>query len=85
MYSLLGNILCDIDSNVKGKKAGICDGVPSTTALVSHCRFKHIQASMVALVTCKNVEDPLKMKALKWSQQIFIASLRRFFQTLKGS
>ena len=36
MYRALGNILCDLDPKVKvkGKKAGICDGVPSTAALV---------------------------------------------------
>ena len=36
MSRVLGNILCDIDPKVKaiGKKAGICNGVPSTAALV---------------------------------------------------
>ena len=33
-------------------------------------KIKLIQAFMVVLVTCKNEEDPLKMKALEWSQQI---------------
>ena len=27
---------------------------------------------MVVLVTCKNEEDPIKMKALEWSQQCYI-------------
>ena len=33
---VLGNILCNLDPKVKvkGKEAGICDGVPSTAALV---------------------------------------------------
>ena len=33
---VLSYILCDLDPKVKviGKKAGICDGVPSTAALV---------------------------------------------------
>ena len=33
---VLGNILCNLDPKVKvkGKKAGICDCVPSTAALV---------------------------------------------------
>ena len=33
---VLGNILCDLDPKVKvkGKKAGICDGVLLTSALV---------------------------------------------------
>ena len=38
MWRVLGNILCDLVSDpkvkVKGKKAGICYGVPSTAALV---------------------------------------------------
>ena len=35
MKRVLGIILCDLDTKVKvkGKKAGICDGVPSTAAL----------------------------------------------------
>ena len=34
--SVLGNILCDLDPKVKvkGKRAGICNGVPSTAAIV---------------------------------------------------
>ena len=36
MKKVLSYILCDLDPNgkVMGKKAGICDGVPSTAALV---------------------------------------------------
>ena len=36
MLLVLSNILCDLDLKVKviGQKAGICDGVPSTSALV---------------------------------------------------
>ena len=36
MLKVLSYILCDLDPKVKviGKKAGICDGVPSTSALV---------------------------------------------------
>ena len=38
MLKVLSNILCDLDPKVKviGQKAGICDGVPSTSALVFH-------------------------------------------------
>ena len=38
MLKVLSNILCDLDPTVKviGQKAGICDGVPSTSALVAH-------------------------------------------------
>ena len=36
MLKVLSNILCDLDPKVKviGQKAGICYGVPSTSALV---------------------------------------------------
>ena len=36
MLNVLSSILCDLDPKVKviGQKAGICDGVPSTSALV---------------------------------------------------
>ena len=38
MLKVLSNILCDLDPKVKviGQKASICDGVPSTSALVLH-------------------------------------------------
>ena len=41
MLKVLSNILCDLDPTVKviGQKAGICDGVPSTSALVLHYFF----------------------------------------------
>ena len=36
MLKVLSSILCDLDLKVKaiGQKVGICDGVPSTSALV---------------------------------------------------
>ena len=36
MLKVLSYFLCDLDPKVKviGQKAGICDGVPSTSALV---------------------------------------------------
>ena len=39
MLKVLSSILCDLDPKVKvlGQKAGICDGVPSTSALVNVC------------------------------------------------
>ena len=38
MFKVLSYILCDLDPKVKviGQKAGICDGVPSTSALVTN-------------------------------------------------
>ena len=43
MLKVLSNILCDLDPKVKviGQKVGICDGVPSTSALVYHCKVIH--------------------------------------------
>ena len=35
MLKVLSYILCDLDPKVIGQKAGICDGVPSTSPLVS--------------------------------------------------
>ena len=46
MLKILSNILCDLDPKVKviGQKAGICDGVPSTSALVLYLReCGHVQ------------------------------------------
>ena len=36
MLKVLSYILCDLDPKIKvvGQKVGICDGVPSTSALV---------------------------------------------------
>ena len=41
MLKVLSSILCDLDPKVKviGQKAGICDGVPSTSALVKFILF----------------------------------------------
>ena len=38
MLKVLSSILCDLDPKVKviGQKAGICDGLPSTSALVHY-------------------------------------------------
>ena len=50
MLKVLSNILCDLDPKVKviGQKAGICDGVPSTSALV--CNYVCLS---VCLSACK--------------------------------
>ena len=42
MLKVLSSILCDLDPKVKviGQKAGICDGVPSTSALVTSITLK---------------------------------------------
>ena len=51
MLKVLSYILCDLDPKVKviGQKAGICDGVPSASALVFnsfHATFGMLQTSV---------------------------------------
>ena len=48
MLKVLSNILCDLDPKVKviGRKAGICDGVPSTSALVIFMKITNFMALM---------------------------------------
>ena len=48
MLKVLSSILCDLDPKVKviGQKAGICDGVPSTSALVK-IKFQILKTSCV--------------------------------------
>ena len=43
MKKVLSYILCDLDPKVKviGQKAGICDGVPSSSALVFPCLYSN--------------------------------------------
>ena len=38
---------------------------------------------MVVLVTCKNEEDPIKMKELEWSQQCYI--IHQFLRCSRAS
>ena len=47
--------------------------------------IKLIQAFMDLHVTCKNEEDPFKMKVLKWSQKISHCTSMQIFMRLKGS
>ena len=55
MLKALSYILCDLDPKVKVmvQKAGICDGEPSTSALVVH-----------SLRRCKLVFEPLRKSLL---------------------
>ena len=62
MLKVLSYILCDLDPKVKviGQKAGICDGVPSTSALVfamSLC----VSVCMCFVVTCWERADLLAL------------------------
>ena len=51
MLKVLSSILCDLDPKVKvvGQKAGICDGVPSTSALVIYCGCEQKECSKLPL------------------------------------
>ena len=53
MLKVLSSILCDLDPKVKalGQKAGICDGVPSTSALVLIC-FVSSPEPAIVIVGC---------------------------------
>ena len=55
MLKVLSNILCDLDPKVKviGQKAGICDGVPSTSALVFLCDWVPYRVSIFCMFPYK--------------------------------
>ena len=55
MLKVLSYILCDLDPKVKvkGQKAGICDGVPLTSALVLYNFLVSSIISLSALMTYK--------------------------------
>ena len=55
MLKVLSNILCDLDPKVKviGQKAGICDGVPSTSALV----FIELSSKTYLIGVCYDLND----------------------------
>ena len=63
MLKVLSSILCDLDPKVKalGQKAGICDGVPSTSALVLfHFGYKFMskKCSLIHLALgCQNQQN----------------------------
>ena len=53
MLKVLSNILCDLDPKVKviGQKAGICHGVPSTSALVLFVMMLYIPINNISFVS----------------------------------
>ena len=65
MLKVLSNILCDLDPTVKviGQKAGICDGVPSTSALVTFEPVHEISNNVVC-ATRKGSDQPAQMRSL---------------------
>ena len=55
MLKVLSSILCYLDPKVKvlGQKAGICDGVPSTSALVGNIlQFFFLKNIITFLLFC---------------------------------
>ena len=54
MLKVLSSILCDLDPKVKviGQKAGICDGLPSTSALVNICSMQIYLLLVGLLIHC---------------------------------
>ena len=54
MLKVLSNILCDLDPKVKvlGQKAGICDGVPSTSAQVIQDKITLQLLDIIAIGLC---------------------------------
>ena len=47
-------------------------------------KFKLIQAFIVVLLVCKNEEDPLKLKALEWSQHFSHYKSLEIFPNAQG-
>ena len=68
-YSLIFKML-------KGANSKMRDGILP--------KFKLIQALIVALIVCKNEEDPFKIESTSSHNISPIISLLGFFQTLKG-
>ena len=66
MLKVLSSILCDLDPKVKviGQKAGICDGVPSTSALVHDCNKE-----VVAVFTVHGKICNADLKPIFWDCQ----------------
>ena len=55
-------------------------------SVMESCRNSKLsKLFMVVLVTCKNVEDPPKMKAIEWSQHFFHYKSMGIFPWLNGS
>ena len=52
MLKVLSYILCDLDPKVKviGQKAGICDGVLSTSALVVFCFVLYLFSNFITVL-----------------------------------
>ena len=67
MLKVLSNILCDLDPKVKviGQKAGICDGVPSTSALAEQIKFMYVSVQSLHN-SHRSVDDfmPITLKYL---------------------
>ena len=65
--------MCDLDPKVKaiGKKAGICDGVPSTVALVDNFNNTGVQM----LYSIYHMSDARKIKLHFWHENLRFSHL----------
>ena len=81
MLKELSSILCDLDPKVKviGQKAGICDGVPSTSALVNKLICCSVGSNMVTLyIFCKFICCYLRSNILILYSIYFFHVLNKF-------
>ena len=79
MLKILSNILCDLDPKVKviGQKAGICDGVPSTSALVYF--YLHFLLESCALCRIwKDAQHPGTKPVVLEKIHFWLSSLRTY-------
>ena len=69
MLKVLSSILCDLDPKVKviGQKVGICDGVPSPSALVFHLYLSHAITSESDIMPYIKIDKP-------WAPMVYIFS-----------
>ena len=73
MLKVLSSILCDLDPKVKalGQKAGICDGVPSTSALVLFSLDPLFQLHHIGMISHHRTLRPvLERKPHSFARQV---------------
>ena len=68
MLKVLSYILCDLDPKVKviGQKAGICDGVPSTSALVYDLKLSIITKNLLNMANDADLMRRRILRRLIW-------------------
>ena len=80
MLKVLSNILCDLDPKVKviGQKAGICDGVPLTSALVTYIYILYYQSSINFLFSLYLAGFPYILDYIRHNGGFRIAKIPNF-------